>query len=171
MTHDKLLIRTALLLTLGLAIPSVVVAQTAAAPAAPAKVAPATAPAPVANTAAKPVAAPAPAALKPAVPASAGGASSADRGKALFSEKVCSSCHSLDGTQIIGPSLKGVFGSSVELLDGSKVTADDNYMKESILDSQAKIVKGFAAGVMPAYKGQLTDAQVADLAEYIKTLK
>jgi cytochrome c oxidase subunit 2 len=95
--------------------------------------------------------------------------SPADRGKVL-SQRLCQSCHSFDGSSGIGPTWKGLFGHTVELADGRKVVADENYIRESILQPQAKIVKGFQP-VMPSFQGQLTEEQISDIIEFIKTLK
>lgn len=95
--------------------------------------------------------------------------SPAERGK-LISQKLCVSCHSFDGSPGIGPTWKGLFGHEVELSDGKKVVADENYIRESILDPKAKIVKGFQA-VMPPFQGQLSEEQISDIIEFIKTLK
>ncbi len=97
----------------------------------------------------------------------------AQRGEKIFKEKAipsCSTCHSIDGSKIVGPSLKGLYGHNGKLADGSSYTADDAYIKESIMNPMGKIVEGFP-GAMPPYAGQLNDEQVADLIEYFKTLK
>lgn len=93
----------------------------------------------------------------------------ADKGKELFASRACSSCHSLDGSPLVGPSLKGVFGKQREFNAGSPVKADENYLRESILNSGAKIVKGFPAA-MPVFQGQLTEEEVTALIDFIKTL-
>ncbi len=82
----------------------------------------------------------------------------------------CLSCHTIDGRPGVGPTWQGLYGSEVELEDGSKVTADDAYLIESIKDPNAKVVKGFPAGAMPPYGSILTDANIADLVAYIKSL-
>ncbi|MCG3173490.1 MAG: cytochrome c oxidase subunit 2 [Myxococcota bacterium] len=84
--------------------------------------------------------------------------------------QACAACHSVDGTPRVGPSFKGLFGKTEEFADGSSVQVDDNYLRQSIMEPNAKIVKGFAPA-MPSFKGQLKDAQVDGLIEYIKTLK
>ena len=97
----------------------------------------------------------------------------AQRGERLFKQKAipsCSTCHSIDGSKIVGPSLKGVYGRSGKLADGSAYTADEAYIKEAIMNPMAKIIEGYP-GAMPPYAGQLNDQQVADLIEYFKTLK
>lgn len=93
----------------------------------------------------------------------------AERGK-LLSQRLCVSCHSFDGSPGVGPTWKGLFGHEVELSDGKKVVADENYLRESILEPQAKVVKGFQP-VMPSFQGQLTEEQIADIIEFIKSLK
>jgi len=94
----------------------------------------------------------------------------AKRGQTLYQESGCKACHSLDGAKGVGPTWKGVFGSSVELADGTSVTADEAYLTESIKLPGAKTVNGFSANAMPSF-AYLTDGQVADLVEFIKTLK
>lgn len=94
----------------------------------------------------------------------------AELGKAKFAEKGCTACHSIDGSKGLGPSLKGVFGGEHTMSDGSVVKADENYLRESILYSQKKIVKGYEGVVMPAFEGQLSDAEVNGLIAYLKTL-
>lgn len=90
------------------------------------------------------------------------------KGAALYSQKGCIACHSISGEAGVGPTLKGVFGTSVELSDGSKVIADEAYLKESILDPHAKLHKGFGP-IMP--KLPLTDTEVQELISYIKSIK
>lgn len=94
----------------------------------------------------------------------------AEKGKALYGQWACGSCHPIDGTRGVGPSLKGLYGKSEDLTDGSSVKVDENYLRESILVSTAKVVKGFAP-VMPAFQGQIKDAQVDALIAYIKALQ
>lgn len=93
-----------------------------------------------------------------------------DKGKGYFMTKGCVACHSVDGAKSIGPTLKGVFGSQVELADGKSVTADENFLKESIEAPNAKVVKGFAP-TMPAFKGILTEQEIMALIAYIKSVK
>jgi cytochrome c oxidase subunit 2 len=91
-------------------------------------------------------------------------------GADLYKTRGCAQCHSLDGTRGIGPSFKGVFGKEEFMADGSKLTVDEDYIHESIIEPQAKIVAGFAP-VMPTFKGKLKDKEIAGLVEYIKSLK
>ncbi|MFN0242625.1 MAG: cytochrome c oxidase subunit II [Planctomycetota bacterium] len=90
-------------------------------------------------------------------------------GKTLFESYRCDSCHR-DAPDARGPSLNGVFGSEVVLLGGGRATADETYLRESILAPASKIVAGFQP-VMPTYAGQLGEEQILQLIAYIKTLK
>lgn len=94
----------------------------------------------------------------------------AERGKALFTDTGCPACHSVTGSKGIGPSLARLFGREEVLTDGSKITVDENYVRESLTDPQARLVKDFAP-VMPTYKGQLKDEEIMALIEYLKSLK
>ena len=80
----------------------------------------------------------------------------------------CSACHSLDGTKMTGPSWKDLYLSSREMVNGEKVTADEEYLRESIVKPDAKVVKGYQ-NVMSSF-GYLTDLQINGLIEYIKSL-
>ena len=95
----------------------------------------------------------------------------ADKGKNLYATRACIGCHSVDGSKMTGPTWKGLYGSKRQFSDGSSATADDNYIKESILNSNAKIVSGYQPNQMPAYQGQLDDDDITALIEFIKTLK
>jgi cytochrome c oxidase subunit II len=90
-------------------------------------------------------------------------------GEKLFAEKSCLTCHTSDGKGQ-GPSLNGLVGGKVRLADGSTVTADEQYIRESILNPNAKIVAGYQP-IMPAYQGQLTEEQTLDLISYVKSLQ
>ena len=90
-------------------------------------------------------------------------------GEKLFAEKACITCHVADGKGR-APSLNGVYGGQVRLADGSTVTADENYIRESILNPNAKIVAGYQP-LMPAFQGQLTEEQTLDLISYVKSLQ
>ena len=95
----------------------------------------------------------------------------AQKGEKLYNGKGCVACHSVDGSTKVGPSWKGMWGNERELADGSKVSADENYVRESILEPSKKVVKGFSAGVMPTYQGQISEAELSAVIEYIKGLK
>ena len=70
----------------------------------------------------------------------------------------------------VGPTIKGIFGHEVELQDGQKVMADENYLRESLMEPNAKIVKGFAPA-MPTFKGQLSEEETSQVIAFIKSLK
>lgn len=96
----------------------------------------------------------------------------AQRGEKLFQVKACAGCHSTkDAKTIVGPALWQKFGSQEVTADGQTHVADENYIRESIMNPNAKIVKGFQANVMPSFQGQLSDVEITALIEYIKTLK
>jgi cytochrome c oxidase subunit 2 len=94
--------------------------------------------------------------------------SPADIGQKLFQNLGCAACHRLD-RQDIGPVLSNLFGSQVRLQSGQTATADENYLRESILMPQAKIVAGFTT-LMPSYQGRLNEEQLIQLIAYIKSL-
>ncbi|MBS1969319.1 MAG: cytochrome c oxidase subunit II [Bdellovibrionales bacterium] len=96
----------------------------------------------------------------------------AKRGEKLFSVKACASCHSVaDASTKVGPSLWKKFATSEHIEGEPDVSVDENYIRESILNPNAKIVKGFPKGVMPTFQGQLSETELNALIEYIKTLK
>lgn len=96
----------------------------------------------------------------------------AQRGGKIFAVKACASCHSVANETVkVGPSLWKKFGTT-EHFDGAPDTQiDENYLRESILNPNAKITKGFPKGVMPTFQGQLSETELNALIEYIKTLK
>lgn len=94
----------------------------------------------------------------------------ADQGARLFNTKSCNTCHTVDGTKLMGPSLKGVFGAIRPLNSGEQAVADENYLRESMMDPMKKIVKDFPP-VMPTFRGILTDDETNQLVAYIKSLK
>lgn len=109
-------------------------------------------------------------AAKPAGAAEIAGAA----GMEVYRSIGCAACHSTDGSKLTGPSFKGVFGHEVTVVTAGKernVTVDEAYIRKSILEPNADLVKGFNANLMQTYKGQLTDQEINDLIDYIKTLK
>src|SRR5271166_378479 len=89
-------------------------------------------------------------------------------GEKIFAELGCATCHRSD-IQGRGPNLHGVFGKPVQLEDGRTVTADENYLRECILDPGAKRVKGFQP-IMPTFQGLVSEEQVNALVAYIKSI-
>lgn len=95
----------------------------------------------------------------------------ADRGRELVQRFGCTGCHSIEDNSVIqGPSFVGIMGRDRELEDGTTVTTDENYIRESILDPQSQIAAGFPGGLMQSYAGILNDQQINDIIEYLKTL-
>ena len=95
--------------------------------------------------------------------------SPAEAGERLYRTRGCAQCHTVDGTVGTGPTLSKLFGHQVALEGGKTVVTDENYVRESILEPQAKVVLGFQA-VMPTFKGHLTDQEITAIIEYLKTL-
>jgi cytochrome c oxidase subunit 2 len=92
----------------------------------------------------------------------------AQNGQTLFQQLGCSTCHRFD-IQGRGPNLTGVYGKPVQLEDGRTVLADDNYVRESILNPAAKVVSGFKP-IMPSFQGQVSEEQLNALLAYVKSL-
>jgi cytochrome c oxidase subunit 2 len=92
----------------------------------------------------------------------------AANGQKLFQELGCASCHRSD-TQGRGPNLVGVYGHPVMLDTGSTATADDNYIRESILNPGTRVVSGFKP-IMPTFSGIVSEDQVLALIAYVKSL-
>ena len=95
--------------------------------------------------------------------------SSVQSGERLFSDLSCTSCHKTNSSGR-GPTLVGVFGSTVQLADGRKIVADENYLRESILNSQAKVVQGYQP-IMPTFQGMINEENLLQLIAYLKSLK
>jgi len=94
----------------------------------------------------------------------------AEAGKLLYERRGCIQCHTTDGTPKAGPSFRGTFGSEQALADGTTVKVDENYIRESILEPLTKVRAGYRP-VMPTYRGQLKDAEISAIIEFIKSLK
>jgi len=94
----------------------------------------------------------------------------AERGEALVAQNGCNACHSADGSSGVGPSFAGLWGNERTFQNADPVTADENYIRESILESNAKILEDYDP-VMPAYQGVINDQQISDIIAYIKTLE
>jgi cytochrome c oxidase subunit 2 len=92
----------------------------------------------------------------------------ASQGEQLFQKYACSTCHTNDATGR-GPVLLGVYGTDVMLSDDTIVKADDNYIRESILNPRAKVVKGFQP-IMPTFQGQVNEEDLLKLLAYVKSL-
>ena len=82
----------------------------------------------------------------------------------------CTVCHKPTKEKLIGPGLAGVYGSKREFSNGTSLTANENYLRESILNPEDKIVMGFTNAMTP-FAGALTEEELSGLIEYIKELK
>ncbi|MGE3456788.1 MAG: cytochrome c oxidase subunit II, partial [Kofleriaceae bacterium] len=98
------------------------------------------------------------------------GGDPAQLGRMLYSKKGCDACHTIDGSPKIGPSFAHSFGTTVTLNDGSTVTMDENYIRESLMTPQAKARPNFPP-TMPAFQGQLKEVEIEGLIAFIKSLK
>ena len=92
----------------------------------------------------------------------------ASQGEQLFAKYACNTCH-MDTATGRGPVLAGLYGKSRPLASGQTVTADDNYIRESILNPQAKVAAGFAP-VMPTFQGQVSEDDLIRLLSYVKSI-
>jgi cytochrome c oxidase subunit 2 len=95
--------------------------------------------------------------------------SPAAAGQQMFESLGCASCHGANAEGGRGPALLGLYGNSAVLNNGQTVRADEGYIRESILNPQAKIVTGFGP-IMPSFQGQLSEEQLLQLVAYVKSL-
>ena len=86
----------------------------------------------------------------------------------------CTGCHSLDGSMLVGPSYKGMYGAKAKVLEGGtlkEIVKDEAYLKKAIFEPDTQVVEGFTPGMMAPYQGVLSDGDVDLLIEYFKSLK
>jgi cytochrome c oxidase subunit 2 len=86
----------------------------------------------------------------------------------------CLACHTLDGTKLVGPSFKGLYGKEQLVTAGDKtvtITADEKYIQNSVYDPDSQIVSGFNKGIMKSYKDILKESDIKIITDYLKTLK
>ena len=96
--------------------------------------------------------------------------SMSSQGEKLFQKFACNTCHTNDATGR-GPVLAGLYGKDVQISDNTIVKADENYIRESILNPQAKIVKGFAIpSIMPTFQGQVNEDDLMKLLAYVRSI-
>jgi cytochrome c oxidase subunit 2 len=93
----------------------------------------------------------------------------AEAGEMLYNVRGCKQCHSVDGSPGIAPTFLGLYGSDELLTTGDSVTVEENYIRESILNPQARVAAGYDP-VMPTYQGRLKDEEITAIIEYLKTL-
>ncbi|NBC17944.1 MAG: cytochrome c oxidase subunit II [Bacteroidetes bacterium] len=95
----------------------------------------------------------------------------AEAGELLYSRLGCNACHSVDGSRMVGPTFQGLYGKEGHAMaDGSTVVADENYLRQSILQPGAQVVEGYP-NVMPASYANLTEDEVSALIAYIESLQ
>ncbi len=93
-------------------------------------------------------------------------------GLILLKETGCMACHSDDGSRLVGPSFKGIYGAEkIVVSDGTEhtITVDDEYLRSSITDPDRDIVKGFSKGLMQSYSEELTEEEIGQIIEYLAT--
>lgn len=90
-------------------------------------------------------------------------------GKTVAELNACGACHSIDGTKLVGPTWKGLFGSPESMTDGSSVVVDEEYIAESIRNPSLRIVSGYDNAMTPY--DFLSDDEINALVEYIKSLR
>ena len=95
--------------------------------------------------------------------------SAATAGQAVYESLGCVSCHGGNGEGGRGPALLGLFNGQTQMTNGQVVKADENYIRESILNPQAKIVSGFGP-IMPSFQGQVSEEQLMQLTAFVKSL-
>jgi cytochrome c oxidase subunit II len=98
------------------------------------------------------------------------GATREEFGELVYKALACNSCHNTDTSVKVGPGFGGLYGKTETMTDGTTVVADENYIRESILQPNAKIVAGFTPQ-MPSFAGKINDDQMDALIAYIKSLK
>jgi mono/diheme cytochrome c family protein len=95
---------------------------------------------------------------------------SARRGRHVYQEIGCVTCHSLDGSDQMGPSFQGLYGAERPLQSGETVVADSAYLRRSILHPTRQVVEGYQAN-MPSYQGVLSDSEIASLVAFIRSIE
>jgi mono/diheme cytochrome c family protein len=106
---------------------------------------------------------------------SAGGATggNVENGQAIFTRATvgsnpgCATCHSLDGSQLVGPTMQGIGTRAATRVEGQSA---QDYLHASIVDPNAYVVEGFAQGVMPSYQDALQETELNDLVAYLLSL-
>ena len=94
-------------------------------------------------------------------------------GKRIMQNIGCFACHSLDGSRLVGPTFQGLWGKTETVEtngEDRQITVDEEYIRRSIYDPNADVVEGFNKGLMVSYEGQLSDDDIDNIIEYLKTL-
>ena len=94
-------------------------------------------------------------------------------GLAILRARGCNACHSSDGSKLVGPSYLGLWNEEQVIIENGEektIIIDEEYIRKSIYDPNAQIVKGYQKGLMQSYEGQITDEDIAKIVEYFKAL-
>lgn len=94
---------------------------------------------------------------------------SAKRGRHLYQETGCVTCHSLDGSRKVGPSFQGLYGAKRTTKSGETLAADEDYLRQSILHPTRHVTAGYQPN-MPSYRGVLSDSEIESLIAFIESL-
>jgi len=95
------------------------------------------------------------------------------KGLDIIKKNACNACHSIDGSKLIGPSYLGFYGKKKVVITNGKereIMVDDAYIKKSIYEPNADVVKGFAQGLMLSYKEQISEEELQEIIRYIKSI-
>ncbi len=90
-------------------------------------------------------------------------------GELLYNKQGCKACHSLDGSKLVGPSFKDLYGNTFDTKEGVRIVADDAYIKESILTPNVSVIAGFEP-VMTPYAGKLDDKEIEAITAWLKSM-
>ena len=93
----------------------------------------------------------------------------AEVGELLYNRLGCKACHTLDGTKLVGPSFKDVYGNTFETREGQTITVDAAYVKESILTPNVSVIAGYEP-VMTPYEGKVSDKEIEAITAWLRTL-
>jgi cytochrome c oxidase subunit 2 len=92
------------------------------------------------------------------------------RGQKVYEQYGCQACHSLDGSDLVGPTFLNAYGRTVILEGGETIVADEDYLYDSIIDPNKQIVEGYAPAMPQNFADQLSDEQISDLIAFIRSL-
>jgi len=101
-------------------------------------------------------------------------ANDSNQGYKMLETKGCLACHSINGSKVVGPTFKGLYGSTIEVTTNGvtrKIKVDDAYIQSSVYEPDNDIPTGYQPGVMKSYKGIITEKDIQQINEYLKELK
>jgi cytochrome c oxidase subunit 2 len=94
-----------------------------------------------------------------------------EAGEKFYKTRGCNTCHSIDGSIIVGPTFKDLYNNQVPIVGQGTIKADENYIRESILYPQAKVHQGFGPpSPMPSFLGQLNDTDIGAIIAYMRSI-